>query len=318
MKIKFNKYYFAEWFFIISFIFLSIENIAQEITIVETHRIKPNLNKELYFPHFSSDDSKILFSTSNYKGLYYYELESGKTKTITEGFGAGYKPLILSADSPVIFKTDIYDKGRKYGSIHSFNFATEQKQTLELNKRRVVLPDQVNSNSLKYLLNSELKQFMLENKLEKSNIPERAVYVEDDRLFLIEGNEVDDISPFGSGPYVWESISNDGNKILFTYGNQGAYLIDFEGEVLLNIPEAHYPKLSPNGKFILYMKDEDDGNQYTASDIFIYSIENEESYPITSTEDKIEMFAEWSHKGDQIVYHTLDGEIFLVKLKIEM
>ena len=65
------------------------------------------------------------------------------------------------------------------------------------------------------------------------------------------------------------------------------------------------------------MIDKDNGTSFTSSDIFVYSMEEEKSYPITNTKDNIEMYAEWSKAGDSIVYHTTKGEIFITKLDIQ-
>ncbi len=138
-----------------------------------------------------------------------------------------------------------------------------------------------------------------------------------ENLFIIQNDEIKNISPMGKGVYVWESFSSDGEKVLFTFGNQGSFVCDLDGNILLNINDAHYPKFSPDDKFILYMKDKDDGEKYISSDLFIYSIKEKKEYQITNTSNIIEMYAEWSHDQKSIVYNTLLGEIYLAKINID-
>ncbi len=43
-----------------------------------------NLNDgEYYYPGFSNDGSKIFFTTVNYKGIYYYDLNQKQIKVVT-------------------------------------------------------------------------------------------------------------------------------------------------------------------------------------------------------------------------------------------
>jgi Tol biopolymer transport system component len=52
-----------------------------------------------------------------------------------------------------------------------------------------------------------------------------------------------------------------------------------------------------------------------SSDIIVVSVDGKTSQNLTATDNKIEMYPEVSADGGSIVYHTPNGEIFLMKLK---
>jgi len=291
--------------------------IAQPVKVIETINVNQNLTKQHFYPKFSSDDSKILFSTSNYRGLYSLDLFSKEFKAISEKNGAGYYPIIQDRGEVIFFKTFRTENGLKLSSVYSYDIKTEVNQEIIKDKRRVSIPNQQSFNRLITLENSNIKQYKIrESNLDKSSDIKKAVYVEDNNLILIINETESILNPLSEGVYVWETLSKDGQYIIFSYANKGAFICNLEGEIIHNIPNAHYPRLSPDGKLLLYMVDEDDGYKYTSSDLFVYSLDEGQSYKLTNTNNKIEMYAEWSNSGNSIVYNTLAGEIYLAKLDI--
>lgn len=291
--------------------------MAQNVEVVETFELPIDIVEQAYYPQFSKDDTKIIFSSSGYKGLYTYDLVNDESSIITDSYGAGYNPLILDSET-MVYRTFELTSGKKYHSLNSYDFKTGIISTVQKDKRMLKLPKQINNNELYYVENSIVQKENIDKQsLLKNSESSKAIYVEENNLILVDDNQSKLLNPLGDGVYVWESFSNDGNKILFSFGNQGTYVCDLEGNIILNIKDARYPKFSPDGKYISYMNDKDNGYNYISSDIFVYSIDLNQSFKVTNTEDKIEMFAEWSNDGSRLVYNTNDGEIYITKLQFE-
>lgn len=302
---------------LIIFIFIANLLTAQKVKVVETTKVPIDIVEQTFYPQFNKDDTKIIFSSAGYKGLFVYQLETKESSIITEANGAGYNPLILNSET-ILYRTFDLVEGKKYHSLRLYDLKTGIENTIQKDKRLLKLPKQNINNELLIVENSVVKKENIsEQLLLKNSEPNRAIYVEDNNLILVYGNETKILNPLGEGVYVWESFSSDGKKILFSFGNQGTFVCDLEGNILLNIKDARYPKFSPNGKYISYMNDKDNGYNYISSDILVYSIDLNESFEVTNTEDKIEMFAEWSNDGNRLVYNTTEGEIFITKLQFE-
>lgn len=302
------------------FILVILINIildAQSIQVDEQIKLKIDKFDQAYYPQFSKDDSKIIFSSSTYRGLYTYDIWNESSSVITDELGAGYNPLVMD-NATILYRSFKLSNGKKYHSLKSFDLNTGNSKIFKSDKRSLKLPKQTNNNEVVLIENSEVKREKIDQViLRKASLPSKAVYVEDNNLILVENNEQKIINPLGKGVYVWESFSNDGTKILFSFGNKGTFVSDLEGNIILNIEDARYPKFSPNDKFISYMNDKDNGYNYISSDIFIYAIETGQTIKVTDTADKIEMFAEWSNDGSKLVYNTTEGEIYITELKIE-
>ena len=71
-----------------------------------------------------------------------------------------------------------------------------------------------------------------------------------------------------------------------------------------------------NDDWVVGMKDYDNGNFVTDSDIYAVNINNAQPIALTNTKDEIEMYPDCSGDGSKIVYHTLDGDIYLMTVKL--
>ena len=63
------------------------------------------------------------------------------------------------------------------------------------------------------------------------------------------------------------------------------------------------------------MVDRDDGYTFTASNLFISSIDGKNRFQLTSA-DRIDLYPEWSPDGNEIVFATNEGQIYLLNLQI--
>jgi len=166
--------------------------------------------------------------------------------------------------------------------------------------------------------NSSLKNLSAatSGKLEKlsKNI---GIYIENRKIVLIKDGEKNLLEPFGKGIYIWPSLSPDGTKLLFTKGGKGTYISDLQGNILQEIGYANAPKWSTDGNWLVYMKDHDDGTDFTASDIFVYSVKDKKEYRITATDDRIEMYPSWNEEMTKIVFETTIGIIYIAEIEIK-
>ncbi|HLF20045.1 MAG TPA: hypothetical protein VI704_04575, partial [Bacteroidota bacterium] len=69
---------------------------------------------------------------------------------------------------------------------------------------------------------------------------------------------------------------------------------------------------SHDGKWIAFMDEQDDGYRILASDIFLISPDGKKTHQLTETAGSIELNPQCSPTEKKIVYHTLDGRIFIV------
>ncbi len=294
---------------LIPLILFAVSIPAQNVKVISVKKL--DLKGKYYFPEFSTDDSKLLITSENFKGIYLLNLKNNKLKTISNENGAGYKPEFTDAGRSIIYRTSYYKGIKKYHNVYRFDVEKNKSEILLSNARNITYPIKFSNGDVSVLNVSTFSKVVKGNKI---NTISKAVFVANNKINYFNGVQTLTFQPFGKGIYVWASLSPDGNRILFTFGNKGTFLMDTDGNILKKIDFAHAPVFSPDGKWIAFMRDEDNGYDFTASDIFVVSLKSGKIFKITNTTDRIEMYPRWSNDGKKLTFHDTQGEIFVAEL----
>lgn len=292
---------------------------GQNISVLGREEIPIDKNYDFSSPKFSPDGSKILFTQSGFTGLWIYNLDEKSLTQLNSYRGAGYEPVFSSDGSQVFFRVDNYENFRRYSKIVSQD-VSDKKEKVLVEENRNLLPIRCFGNEkLAYvkqnnLIINDLKQ---NRSLEKALLEEPVVYIENSKIALVDNNGKRILAPLGDGNYIWPSLSPDNSKILFTLAGSGTYISDLQGNVITELGYANAPKWSPDGKWIVYMVDEDDGHRITASDIWASSYDGKTKVQLTNTDDIIEMNPDWSPKMDKIVFNTISGKIVILNIRVD-
>ncbi|MBN1300381.1 MAG: PD40 domain-containing protein [Melioribacteraceae bacterium] len=297
-------------------LFLSgITLAAQSVEVFSKSVLTNDTPGDFYFPKFSNDGKNVVFTSDGYKGLWLYD-EYG-VKKITDKEGAGYNPVFTSSGS-VIFRSSRFENMKRISSLFEHNLATGRTNRIVNESRSLTAPVLNSNREVEFVLDGELNYYnsgILSKRI--GSQLSRSVMIDDSKLLLIENGVKKYLQPLGDGNYIWSSLSPDGSQLLFSVAGKGTYISDLDGKILHSIGKANYPVWAKEGKWILYMDDKDDGRQFTASDIYLISLETYEKFNLTNTGDEIEMYPDYSMTNDEVVYHTLHGQIIKLKLKFK-
>lgn len=296
---------------------VSFSLLAQSISVSSITDLSKGMEGSFYYPQYNSDDSKLVLTSENYKGIWIYDLTSKSINKINDEFGAGYFPMFTNPDI-IYYRTDEYVNGMKYSSLKSYSLKDRNILTLIENKRFLSEPIRKSGERILYTNNYTPEAFSeTSQSLESLSSSEVIAFIENSDLILFSGGEKKVFNPMGNGNYIWQSISNDNSKVLFTLAGKGTYITDLSGKVLHEIGKANAPLFSPDGKFVVYMVDKDNGDFVTESSIWVYSLSNGGKTQLTNANAYKAMYPKWSNSGNKIVFNTTDGKIYEISLKID-
>ncbi len=286
---------------------------AEELIVENTHSLIGNSDNPFFFPSYTVDGKSILITRTAYTGLWVLDRETSSVVQVSEARGAGYQPVSLPSGS-IVFREDEYRLGRKHTSlIQSF---TGSAHALTEPKRFLSAVNIVDDR-LVYMAGSSLEVINASSETREAPAPELTALFNDKlTLKVLHNGEFRPIAPQGKGKYIWGTLSPQNDKIAYTKAGQGTYICDLDGKVLADIGFANVPQWSPDGDYIVFMRDLDDGDRFTASEIWVSTADGSQSWMITDTPGSIEMYPQWSPDGKHIVYHTLSGEIFETTIRI--
>lgn len=267
--------------FTVLFLFATL-NIAQSVKVIKNEKLISGDVERLYFPRFSPDGQNLLLTKNNYKGLWIYNIPQKQLTKINDYYGSGFNSSINLENGKINFFKDEFVNNKRESLLKIF----------DLN------------------LGSEVNDSLITNVQLK-------VYSENSQIIINHRRVRKAIKPLGEGNYIWVSLSPKGDKILFTLAGKGTYICDLNGRIQSELGYANAPKWSPDGKWIVFMNDKDDGLNYISSDIFVASADGKLKFNITDSISEIEMYPEWSNDGNKIVYNNLSGEIFVAELEFQ-
>ena len=114
--------------------------------------------------------------------------------------------------------------------------------------------------------------------------------------------------------YIWAELSPNGKMLLFSTSDQGVFIVNLKGKILYKLGKIARATNWWNNRYIVGMIDEDDGDNFTKSDLVMIDIKTGRQMPI-ETEEEIALYP--CANKPYIEYFTLDDKKHTIELRIE-
>lgn len=289
--------------------------LPQQFTNVEIVNLTNEINEKLFYPILSPDGLYVYASSEDYSKIYRINLDSKQLELIIEEAGAGYQFSFSNSGDKIFYRTTLIANGRIYSALKVFNLTIKESTLIEDYKRFVSPPTIDQNDNMIYTIEDNIN--VLSSSYEKTFSSSPYVTIENQIIALYQNDEKKLLKPLGDGNYIWVSVSPDGEKLLFTFAGFGTYISDLNGNIITELGYANAPKWSPDGNWVAFMNDKDDGHHYVSSEIFVVNINNAERIKLTDSSHGIAMYPNWSSDGKKIIFNNDEGEIFVIKLNEE-
>ncbi len=264
---------------IIIFILFAASSFSQEIKVRKIKKLP--VEEKAYFPNFGRNHKEILLSGKHHQGLTLYNRCKRKEREISDARGAG-RDYVVKQDGNIIFSENSIKEGRKLTEYKRYNPETGQITAVESPP-------------------AEDKHIKIKGK----------------NLSLVQGlHEAKELNPIENKYYIWASLSPSEDKILFTAAGDGTYVSDLEGKILHDIGYLNAPQWL-NEDWVIGMDDKDDGEQVISSDIVAVHLETGKRINLTQKSEVIAQYPKVSPEQNRIVYHSLEGGVYLMRIRIK-
>ena len=114
--------------------------------------------------------------------------------------------------------------------------------------------------------------------------------------------------------YIWAELSPNGKMLLFSTSDQGVFIVNLKGKILYKLGKIARATNWWNNRYIVGMIDEDDGDNFTKSDLVMIDIKTGRQMPIETAEE-IALYP--CANKPYIEYFTLDDKKHTIELRIE-
>ena len=290
----------------------------QSVTVTK----KINLNDPdqgfFYYPRFTPDGTKIILTSSNYRGLSYYDLSTKRIIFLNDMPGAGLDFCFSSDNMAIFFKSDTLQNRRRYYNI--FRQDLRSQDIYKLNKQSIQKVRGLarnDKNVLIYWVDNRAIGIDLNSGESVPATTSKPQYsLQGDKFIVLQNEAYNKYTPFPNQNLIWiESIPLSSHILIYVVGH-GLYNFNPEDTSSTPIGDFRAARCSPDARLLAYMRDEDDGHRIIGSDIFVATMDDQRTFAVTDTKDEIEMYPEWAPDGQNLVFHTESGVIKLVSLQI--
>lgn len=279
---------------------------------------------EMFFmaPAFSPDRNNIAVTSARYTGLWVIDIETNAISQITDEDGAGFGYSWSDDSRALLARVSRYENQRRLTAVKIFDIDRNVEHTVVDYRRGISGVPQWNStyNGVLIQTRERLELFDAPGYRQPDRIDN-----DRDRMIITNGasiatasvdaRDIREIDPFPGEQYLNVAISPDGKKIAFEVLGGNMYAMNSDGSNSIDLGRGYRPQWSPDSEFIVYMITEDDGHNYTASDIYSIRFDGTDRTRLTDDPNRLYMNPSWSPGGGQIIFNDItDGAIYLLDI----
>ncbi|MEO0236102.1 MAG: hypothetical protein ABIM02_05185 [candidate division WOR-3 bacterium] len=270
-----------------------------------------NLNEYLMAPRFLGD--KIIVCGAKFQGIYLWEPGTARVKKLidADGFHVAFSSsgtkLAARKEGDVI----VYDILRKRmvkrirGDFTGYPVFLGEKLLVPEEKSTLVFDEN--------LIGSGKLPFSFTYGTAGND---KLAFSRNDSIFLFDFKKHElKIVRGGDGIYFMPIISPDGNYIVYSKLGYGLYLYDIEKGNEIFVSKGGNPSWRSDSKVFVFSIVEDNGEDITGADLYVYRISDGKVIQLTHSRDVFELLPSFSPDGKKVVYNTFEGKIDFVLYK---
>ena len=262
---------------------LSFAAQAGGIALGATRVIYPQGSKQTSLPIINSSASNVFLIQS-----WVANADGSNLNQVSEALGAGYK--MNWQDAQTIVSTPYtVENGLRMVRIENVNV-----ETAEISE---VAPAQRGFRPSKVMKNVNLLRIMCDQPAEATRL-------------------IPSLEQYAGKMVLNPALSPDGKKIAFQIVSYGLFVCDVDGANLKSFGKGAYPSWAPNSTDLMFARIQDNGERFTASDLFSVNTETGVEENLTPNSDVIPITLSVSPDGSKVAFdNDVDGNIYVVDLK---
>lgn len=289
------------------------------LTVTAYSQIKPvgtpvlifdDLNLVLSHPIPSPGTDKIALTTANYDGIWVMNADGSDLKQVTTDQNAGFGMRWSADNATILSRVSVNDGPRRSFAVKTFNVETDEVEYISEYRPRLRTTPVFDANESNVLLTdgSSVERITLpalRSTPETTSRLRPIAHASGNKIVLSQLNSdlVREFSPVNDeAVYMNAAASPDGSKIAFEVYGGGLHILDVATGSSLHVGNGYQPSWSPDGAYVVYMRNQDDGYVFTYSEIVAVSANGEDQAVLYGSSDNIPMNPKWDFSSNRIYF----------------
>lgn len=278
---------------------------AQQVSVVEHHQLLKGVEGEAFFPVLNQTGDRLLFASGEQGTLKMYDFNDNVVTRISDERGTGIDAT-FGPDGGVYYVSQTLNE-------HNLIYRTGKRYDIARAESEVVLEPQHGAMTAVAGTAGAAVYGPKKAYRSKANIG-TSVRTDGSKVIITVNGKERSVSPVQShAGYLWASLSPDGKKVAFVAAETGVYVIDLDGKVLSHLGKYEFPSWYDND-YLVVQNAKDNGYQYLSSQILLLKADGTFTHELTKPTG---MAMQPTSAGGRIVYSTIDGNLFEMKINIQ-
>ncbi len=286
----------------------ALQTMVAQPRLTRTEVIPVETSRRWTQPRFAPDGASIYFTASDFSGIWKHTLADRKTVAIVVEPGAGGAFTIAPDGRSIVYRRTSYPAGSRERVQEIVHRDLSAKTSTILATGRSLSAPAFADGKPTFIENGKQKNL----SLRRSSANITILGIEETKIALNRNGVKLLLDPLGKGRYIWPALSPNKDRIVAYQMEEGTFVCDLEGNVLARLGKRNAPSWTRDGRWLVYMNDQDDGQRILASDLMMVTPDNSAAFPLTNTPNVGEMYPNCSPTENKIVCNTLDGRILLL------
>jgi Tol biopolymer transport system component len=282
---------------------------AGQIRITNTQTVPLPSGQFWMAPGWAPDGKAFYVTSSQYRGLWRYDLHSGVLVHITDDAGAGFGWAVSADGARVAYRrtVDGPQPGDRTQEIVRADLASGSSTTMT---GAGSVDNPVFSGDA-LLVNDARRGYVALGNDEPAAGTVAVLGIENTKIALLKNGGKVLVDPFGDGSYIWPSLSPDGKLLLAYDMARGAFVCDLQGNALVRLGRIDAPAWTRNGSWIISMREKNDGHVITGADLYATKPDGSTKIQLTNT-PVVKLAPSCSPVDNRILCATADGSVMIM------
>ncbi len=307
--------------------FLLAANVySQEGTLsvdTEPVRIAGGDGEFFMAPKFSPDGEKLAFTQPRYNGLWVMNLADETIQQITDAPSAGFGFSWSEDSGAILARVSRYEEQYRYTAIKIFDVQDHSETIVADYQRNIIGVPQWSDTGENVIINTregievQSSPRQMDTIIDEENQEQIQVFSVARSIGVRDAvtTDIQSLQPLGDQNYINITLSPDKSRIAFEIVGGNLHAMNVDGSNVIDLGRGHRPQWSPDGEYIVFMVTEDDGHEYTASDIYAVRPGGTGRTRLTDDVNRLFMNPSWSPDGERIVFNDMtDGSIYFIEV----
>ncbi len=269
----------------------------------------------LMAPVWSPNGDKIAVTSDNYTGIYIADADGTNFRQLTDDAGAGYKMTWSADGAQILGRTNIVENSRVLHEVKVWNVNNGASAILVPKTRELKgTPTWKSASNILVANRSGINNLNTKTKtLVASSANVYELMVNDPAG---AATQIPSLKEYAKKIIINPALSPDGSKVAFQIPGKGLFVCDRDGNNLKSLGKGSHASWLPDSENIVMTRVQDDGQKFTASDIYSVNTTTGKTLLLTGNTDIIPLTPAVSPDGGNVIFeNAADASIYIINLK---